>query len=48
MIRRTYPAFDPQTFGSKFLNPADLERLSDGMLKAGLYAPDAGLSPSAR
>jgi adenylate cyclase len=36
MIRRTYPAFDPQTFGTKFLNPADLEKLRGGMRKAGL------------
>ena len=47
MIRRTYPAFDPQTFGSKFLNPADLERLRDGLRKAGLYPAEAGLPPSA-
>jgi TolB-like protein/Tfp pilus assembly protein PilF len=48
MIRRTYPAFDPHTFGAKFLNPADLERLRDGMRKAGLYAAEAGPAPSAR
>jgi len=35
-IRRTNPMFDPQTFGSKFLNPADLEHLRDGFRKAGL------------
>jgi TolB-like protein/DNA-binding winged helix-turn-helix (wHTH) protein/cytochrome c-type biogenesis protein CcmH/NrfG len=37
-IRRTDPTFDPQAFGSKFLNPADLARLRDGFRKAGLYA----------
>ena len=47
MIRRTDPTFDPQTFGSKFLNPADLEHLRDGFRKAGLYAAEAGLSPPA-
>jgi len=36
MIRRTDPAFDAQTFGSKFLNPSDLEHLRDGFRKAGL------------
>ena len=35
-IRRTDPAFDPHTFGSKFLNPADLQHLRDGFRKAGL------------
>ena len=35
-IRRLDPTFDPQTFGSKFLNPADLEHLRDGFRKAGL------------
>jgi len=44
-IRRLDPTFDPTSFGSKFLNPADLERLRDGLRKAGLYT--AGLSPSA-
>ncbi len=41
MIRRTYPTFDPQTFGTKFLNPADLERLRDGLRKAGLYPAES-------
>jgi adenylate cyclase len=45
-IRRTNPTFDPQTFGSKFLNPADLEHLRDGLHKAGLYASLGGLPPS--
>ena len=35
-IRRADPTFDPQTFGSKFLNPADVEHLRDGFRKAGL------------
>jgi adenylate cyclase len=48
MIRRTYPSFDPETFGTKFLNTADLEKLRDGMRKAGLYAAEAGAPPSAR
>src|SRR5262249_25704950 len=36
-IRRTNPTFDPETFGTKFLNAADLEHLRDGLRKAGLY-----------
>jgi adenylate cyclase len=36
VIRRTDPTFDPQAFGSKLLNPADLEHLRDGFRKAGL------------
>ena len=36
LIRRLDPTFDPQTFGSKFLNPADLEHLRNGFRKAGL------------
>jgi len=38
MIQRTDPTFDPQTFGSKFLNPVDLEQLRDGLRRAGLLA----------
>jgi TolB-like protein/DNA-binding winged helix-turn-helix (wHTH) protein len=45
IMRRMDPAFDPREFGSKFLNPADLEHLRDGFRKAGLYASDAGLQP---
>ena len=45
MIRRVDPTFDPQSFGTKFLNPADLEHLRDGFRKAGLSAPAAGLRP---
>jgi adenylate cyclase len=37
-IRRLDPTFDPQSFGSKFLNPADLDHLREGFRKAGLYA----------
>jgi TolB-like protein/DNA-binding winged helix-turn-helix (wHTH) protein/Tfp pilus assembly protein PilF len=37
-IHRLDPTFDPQDFGSKFLKPADLERLRDGFRKAGLDA----------
>ena len=48
MIRRTYPAFDPQTFGTKFLNPADLEKLRDGMRKAGLTAAEDSPPPPVR
>jgi adenylate cyclase len=35
-IRRLDPTFDAGNFGSKFLNPADLEHLRDGLRKAGL------------
>ena len=35
-IRRMDPTFDPQSFGSKFLNPADLDHLREGLRKAGL------------
>ena len=43
IIHRVEPAFDPRDFGTKFLNPADLEHLRDGFRKAGLYAdaPDS-------
>jgi adenylate cyclase len=41
MILRTDPTFDPQRFGTKFLNPTDLERLRDGLRKAGLAPPAA-------
>jgi len=40
MIHRVDPSFDPRAFGSKFLNPADLDRLRDGFRKAGLYAAE--------
>jgi adenylate cyclase len=35
-IRLADPTFDPEAFGSKFLNPVDLEHLRDGLRKAGL------------
>ena len=35
-IRRTDPTFEAGTFGNKFLNPADLARLREGLRKAGL------------
>jgi adenylate cyclase len=40
MIHRMDPSFDPRTFGSKFLNPADLDHLRDGFRKAGLNAAE--------
>jgi adenylate cyclase len=43
LIRRMDPAFEPGEFGSKFLNPADLEHLRDGLRKAGIYSDRAGL-----
>ena len=41
-IRRTDPTFDPQTFGSKFLNRDNLDQLRDGLRKAGLFPTKAG------
>lgn len=38
-IHRFDPTFDPQQFGSKFLSPADLAKLRDGLRKAGLLSP---------
>jgi TolB-like protein/DNA-binding winged helix-turn-helix (wHTH) protein/cytochrome c-type biogenesis protein CcmH/NrfG len=43
-IRRIDPTFDPQEFGTKFLNAVDLERLRDGLRKAGLLPAEAGVS----
>lgn len=40
-IRRTDPTFDPGEFGTKFLNPVDLEHLRDGLRKAGLQPEEA-------
>jgi TolB-like protein/DNA-binding winged helix-turn-helix (wHTH) protein/Tfp pilus assembly protein PilF len=37
-IRRLDPAFDPSEFGTKFLRAGDLDRLRDGLRKAGLLA----------
>jgi tetratricopeptide (TPR) repeat protein len=36
-IRRTDPTFEAAEFGNKFLNAGDLERLREGLRKAGLY-----------
>ena len=36
LLRRMDPTFDADAFGSKFLNPADLGHLRDGLRKAGL------------
>lgn len=44
-IRRFDPTFDARDFGTKFLKPADLERLRDGLRKAGLYAATPGSPP---
>jgi len=41
-IHRLDPTFDPQEFGSKFLNAVDLERLREGLRKAGLLTQEAG------
>jgi adenylate cyclase len=43
-IHRLDPTFDPQEFGTKFLNPGDLENLRAGMRKAGLFAEAAPAS----
>jgi adenylate cyclase len=48
MIRRVFPTFDPQEFGTKFLKPADLEDLRDGMRKAGLFPVTGDLPPDER
>jgi TolB-like protein/Flp pilus assembly protein TadD len=45
IIRRVYPTFDPQEFGTKFLKSADLEHLREGMRKAGLYPVTGDLPP---
>lgn len=42
MIRRLDPTFDPGEFGTKFLNAVDLERLRDGLRKAGLLTAQPG------
>lgn len=41
-IRRLDPIFDPQDFGTKFLKPADLDRVREGLRKAGLATAAAG------
>jgi len=44
-IRRFDPTFDARDFGTKFLKPADLEHLRDGLRQAGLYAGAPGSPP---
>jgi TolB-like protein/DNA-binding winged helix-turn-helix (wHTH) protein len=44
-IRRFDPTFDAPGFGTKFLKPADLEHLRDGLRQAGLYAAAPGSPP---
>jgi TolB-like protein/DNA-binding winged helix-turn-helix (wHTH) protein/cytochrome c-type biogenesis protein CcmH/NrfG len=44
-IRRFDPTFDARDFGTKFLKPADLGRLRDGLRKAGLYSGSADPPP---
>lgn len=46
-IRRLDPTFDPQQFGSKFLSPADLANLRDGLRKAGLLSSPSASPPPA-
>jgi TolB-like protein/DNA-binding winged helix-turn-helix (wHTH) protein/Tfp pilus assembly protein PilF len=46
VIRRTDPTFEPLDFGSKFLNPVDLEHLRDGFRKAGLVTAEADIRSS--
>jgi TolB-like protein len=38
-VRRLDPTFDPEEFGTKFLNAADLERVREGLRAAGFYPP---------
>jgi tetratricopeptide (TPR) repeat protein len=40
-IRRFDPMFDPEAFGTKFLNANDLAQLREGLRKAGLYPAGA-------
>lgn len=44
-IRRLDPTFDPQEFGTKFLNPEDLKKLRAGLRRAGLLPPETGSAP---
>jgi len=48
MISRINPTFDPQEFGTKFLNPVDLETLRDGLRAAGLYPASVPAAASER
>jgi tetratricopeptide (TPR) repeat protein len=47
-IRRMSPAFDPQGFGTKLRNPADLAHLRDGLRKAGLLYNDDAPTPASK
>lgn len=44
-IRRMDPAFDPGTFGNKFLNPKDLQHLREGFRKAGMLTASGTPAP---
>jgi adenylate cyclase len=44
-VRRLDPTFDPQEFGTKFLNPIDLETLRAGLRKAGLFSIEPPQGP---
>jgi len=44
-IRRLDPAFDPNSFGIKFVRPTDLQHLRDGLRKAGLMT-ETGVPPA--
>jgi tetratricopeptide (TPR) repeat protein len=48
VIRRTDPTFEPLAFGSKFLNPDDLEHVRDGFRKAGLFNAEADARSSSQ
>jgi adenylate cyclase len=39
LLRARDPTFEARTFGNKFQDPQDLQRLRAGMSKAGLYSP---------
>jgi len=45
VIHRIDPTYDPQEFGTKFLNSVDLEHLREGLRKAGLYPPGSRPQP---
>jgi TolB-like protein/DNA-binding winged helix-turn-helix (wHTH) protein/cytochrome c-type biogenesis protein CcmH/NrfG len=48
ILRRMDPTFDADAFGSKFLKPADLEHLRNGLRRAGLYGAGSGPTPSSK
>jgi tetratricopeptide (TPR) repeat protein len=45
VIRRTEPTFDAKEFGTKLVNPADLDHLREGLRKAGLDAVETSVPP---